>query len=533
MTGLTTLLRSFLAVALFATIAVATIAYAPRANADVFEKLVMPGRVIEGHADVESDCAACHDADSDEALTSLCTSCHEDIGRDRETDTGFHGLFPPASSNDCVSCHTDHEGRDADIVKLASGLFDHDYTDLPLDGTHAQLACGSCHASDEMYRDAPKDCGSCHADVDVHDGALGSSSCGSCHATTDWRGTSFDHSTTGYKLTGAHPDVACIDCHRDNQYKDTSRACVSCHAIDDVHEETNGSACYDCHSTSTWRSIGFDHESETGFALSGGHGGLTCNDCHRREDYKDDFSAGCIACHAPDDYHQGRNGTECGDCHAPSTWSDNLFSHDDTGFALLGAHADVGCAGCHKQSVATALESGCGSCHSFDDAHGGQLGQNCGSCHTQSSWTDGVAFDHDLSNFPLTGLHATAPCGACHQDARFGDTGTACIDCHRGDDTHEGTLGEACGDCHTSNGWATTVFDHDLHTDFPLDGGHADLVCTACHRESDKNASDVPSSCGGCHATDDVHDGQFGTQCGDCHTNTSFDDIEKLKGVRR
>jgi len=52
------------------------------------EKLVMPGRVTEGHADVENDCGACHDAETDEARPLLCTACHEGIGADRAVSLG-------------------------------------------------------------------------------------------------------------------------------------------------------------------------------------------------------------------------------------------------------------------------------------------------------------------------------------------------------------------------------------------------------------------------------------------------------------
>jgi len=128
----------------------------------------MPGRVIEGHADVESDCGACHDADSDAARASLCTSCHEDIGRDREQGEGFHGRFAPARNSECVACHTDHEGRDADIVKLHAGVFDHALTDFPLSGKHTLAACTDCHRADDAYHEAPLVCGACHGDDDVH-----------------------------------------------------------------------------------------------------------------------------------------------------------------------------------------------------------------------------------------------------------------------------------------------------------------------------------------------------------------------------
>lgn len=512
--------------AVWAAFVVLLVASAPALSGGL-ERLVMPGRVIAGHADVEAECNECHDADSDQAVALLCTACHEDIGNDRLGKTGFHGRFPASRKNECIVCHTDHEGRKADIVQIDSGIFDHSFTDFVLKGAHIEANCSDCHNPKEAYRDAPSGCGSCHADIDVHEGALGSE-CSSCHSQSDWKETTFDHSTTDYPLTGAHVDVVCADCHRDNQFDNTSRSCANCHAIDDVHEGNNGNACYECHSTSRWRRIGFDHFAETGFALTDGHGGLICSDCHQREDFKDNFDRGCVDCHASDDFHQDRNGTDCGDCHQADEWAQNTFDHDETGFALVEAHADLNCTACHKEDVTVSLPTNCGDCHAMDDAHAGQLGNDCKTCHAQHDWHSSILFDHDLSSFPLTGLHATAACGACHQDLQFANAETECLACHIDDDVHEGVLGINCGGCHTSNGWLTTVFDHDTNTSFPLDGGHVDLSCAACHSDSGGGAGDVPSTCGGCHTSDDVHDGQFGMQCAECHTTSTFSAVEKL-----
>ena len=495
--------------------------------AQILEKLVMPGRVVEAHADIESDCGACHAAETDEAVSSLCVACHEDVGADVAAHTGFHGRFAPARNSECIACHTDHEGRDADIVGLHAGVFDHAYTDFPLGGSHAAAACGDCHASGDAHHEAPTSCGSCHADDDVHDGKLGED-CGSCHSERDWIDYEFDHASTGYPLTGAHASTACADCHQNNSFTDTPRSCNSCHAIDDVHAGSKGTLCQDCHTTATWQSIGFDHFQETGFALLDGHSGLACTDCHSREDYKDPFPNGCVDCHRPDDDHQGRNGDDCASCHVPTYWADSRFDHGDTGFHLVEAHADLNCSACHKASTAAEVANTCSDCHAMDDSHGGQMQAECSTCHTQTAWHSSVNFDHDLSSFPLTGLHAVVSCGACHESNRFLDAEPNCVSCHEDDDAHEGTLGPDCASCHTSNGWTVTVFDHDLHTRFPLEGRHDGLACTDCHKTSAASASDVPSTCGGCHAKDDVHDGQFGGDCGQCHNVNSFGEVESL-----
>jgi hypothetical protein len=504
------------------------LAFCPQlAMAANFEKLVMPGRVIAGHAEFESNCGACHDADSEQARPLLCIACHEGIGADRRDGTGFHGKSPAAQGNDCTICHTEHEGRDADIVELDAGLFDHGLTDFSLAGAHLSSTCGNCHVPDAPMRDAPEDCGACHSKDDPHEGRLGSD-CSDCHSQSSWLDAVFDHELTGYTLAGGHSDVACGDCHQRNRFDQTSRACVDCHAVDDVHEGGRGDACGNCHTPDGWRGAGFDHARTTGFALADGHGGLECGDCHRREDQRDDFSAGCVACHAADDVHQGRLGANCGSCHDAATWSRSSFDHGSTGFALVAAHAELNGTSCHKSGADQTLSNSCHSCHALVEVHGGQLAGECSACHSQASWTNAVRFDHDLSDFPLLGLHAAVACGACHSDATFRDTPRDCGSCHLDDDPHEGTLGMECANCHSSNGWQATAFDHDTDTDFPLNGAHAPLACDACHANPASVGAGAPSACGACHRPDDVHDGQFGADCGSCHTTSSFSVITEL-----
>ena len=490
------------------------------------EKLVMPGRVIQGHAEIEGDCAACHDVQSDLPQAALCIDCHEDVGDDRVQRTGFHGLFDAAQQRECVVCHTDHEGRGADIVPVNGGIFDHNFSDFPLLAAHLSVSCTDCHAPGEKHRTADNTCAGCHASDDVHDGTLGAD-CASCHNESSWAATGFDHNTVGYRLTGEHASVACIDCHRGNAYEGTPTQCVSCHAVDDVHGGGNGTACHDCHTTSTWKSIGFDHLQETGFALTEGHGGLNCQDCHTREDFKDGLTSDCVSCHLGEDDHAGRNGRECETCHVASSWHDSLFDHAKTDFALHDSHASLHCSACHKQSTTEELPLSCKGCHSLDDSHGGQMVDDCAACHGQVEWHANIVFDHDLSSFPLTGMHAAAACGSCHASNQFKDAAEDCMGCHADDDVHAGSLGNDCAACHTSNEWAVAVFDHH-QTGFPLEGAHSSVACNDCHRDSGADVANVPSTCGGCHQTDDVHVGQFGLRCGTCHNSTDFSDVDRL-----
>ena len=44
-----------------------------------------------------------------------------------------------------------------------------------------------------------------------------------CHNTTQWTGATFDHTATGFALTGAHTSVQCAQCHVNNNLQPDQR----------------------------------------------------------------------------------------------------------------------------------------------------------------------------------------------------------------------------------------------------------------------------------------------------------------------
>src|ERR1700761_3809669 len=119
------------------------------------ETLLMPGKVTRAHVKQEEECANCHDRSNVRTQTSLCLDCHKEIARDIAAHRGYHGRMSNADSGECKACHTEHRGRDADIVQLSRAQFDHHLTDFPLEGAHAGLDCGGCHKGGEAGRKAP------------------------------------------------------------------------------------------------------------------------------------------------------------------------------------------------------------------------------------------------------------------------------------------------------------------------------------------------------------------------------------------
>jgi len=421
-----------------------------------FDRLVMPGPLIQGHADHEKECNKCHEPFSKGSQTQLCMNCHKDIAADRQQKRGLHGRRPDAVKAECKHCHTEHKGRDADIVAFDRETFDHGFTDFILKGAHRTTRCDGCHKPAVAYRKAPPFCIDCHKTNEPHKGQLGEK-CDACHSEESWRTVKpFDHSQTKFELTGAHAKVACNACHAGERYKGVSTICGDCHQLQDVHGGRYGMKCDNCHRPEKWDVIHFDHDRQTKFALRGGHRKVECGACHKGDLYRDKLSTACSSCHAKDDPHKG------------------------------------------------------------------QLGSQCETCHNETGWRQKVDFDHDLTHFPLIGLHGLVPCEECHRTPSFKDTSTKCVSCHE-DSYHKGRLGADCGQCHNPNGWKLWRFDHDRQTNYPLTGAHRRLTCHFCHQESSigKKIS-LSTSCYACHAADDAHQGNFGTTCDKCHTTETF-----------
>jgi hypothetical protein len=492
------------------------------AAAATLEGLLMPGPLSQAHAKLEADCGNCHNRTDRTQQRALCLDCHKDVAADIGERRGFHGLRTEVASAQCKACHSDHLGRNARIVAAPTQEFDHARTDFRLDGAHRGAACSSCHVAGKRFREAPSRCVDCHEKQEPHQRKLGTD-CASCHDTTRWSAMHFDHDKTRFALQSRHAEIPCAACHAGNRWKNTPAGCASCHAPDDVHRGERGNACADCHTQKSWSDTRFDHEKETGFALNGAHKTAVCQSCHRSGRFQDKLPKDCAGCHAAIDMHAGRMGTKCEACHDVSHWKPADFEHErDSKFALLGAHAKLGCHSCHVSDV-TKQKPGreCIACHRAQDVHAGTLGAACETCHASESWRAGIRFDHDLTDFPLLGQHATVPCASCHVSHQFGKLQQECGSCHRADDVHKGSLGKDCARCHSPNAWNVWQFDHQKESGFALSGAHARLQCNGCHRRPPGEVR-LGRDCASCHSTDDVHLGQFGRRCDSCHSTISF-----------
>jgi hypothetical protein len=252
--------------------------------------------------------------------------------------------------------------------------------------------------------------------------------CSSCHTTTAWRATGqsgeeakFDHSTTGFPLTGQHMHASCVSCH--DAKRAIKRTCISCH--EDFHRGRLSSACDTCHSPAGWRvTRPLEIHRMTRFPLTGIHVLVDCTECHRRasEHRWTGAPIDCFACHEKDyrrtDLHPVHVGSattaafprDCSMCHRAIGW---VPAFVPPGFSGVSG------------STASPLKV--------------------------------APPGHDL-RFPISfGIHRTATCDDCHV-TQASPRAVRCIGCHAHDPVR-------------------IAQQHKTATATPTDGAS----CTACH----------------------------------------------------
>lgn len=518
-------------------------------------QLLSPGDLAEPHAEWEglSNCTRCHVL-GEQVQPARCLDCHEALAARIEAQAGYH----KDKVDDCIDCHSDHRGRDYEMIRWDRDAFDHDETGYRLDGKHAEATCRQCHRSETTYLGLPTDCAGCHQDE--HRGQLGSD-CSACHTTAGWEQVAFDHDRARFRLVGKHSEVDCGKCHAREEitafdppaeedapwiadgnetpgfvrYREIPfAACADCHA--DEHDgqfvrDSSPDACSTCHSEEGWTPARFDHDSAR-FALNGAHVKVECLGCHPREPVAGresgrqrfrpiDF-ARCDDCHT--DRHAGQfPQRDCAACHTDVAWKPSRVNHDETRYPLRGRHDALPCEKCHTQQELAPGVTGaryrplpiddCAPCHA--DPHAGQFAdRTCASCHIVDGWkTTRDSFDHDRARFPLRGRHVAVACEKCHavdgpdQPPRWRPVAfDRCDDCHS--DYHEAQFVERdCADCHLDADWKpATPFDHDSAR-YRLDGAHLKVGCHDCHGtyetasgETRRRYRPLAMECAACHS---------------------------------
>ena len=491
-------------------------------------------------------CKDCHKIGSGpEAPQMACVTCHEDVHK---------GRF---GKETCEGCHQEQGWKGIIYAHNTKTKFE-------LTGKHTTTKCTTCHRFGialRFERFETTDCAKCHEHQAAHCGQFGMDNCERCHVRGGDRTSKFDHNLTRFPLERAHAKVDCDRCHRPERlgrsrqcrkaikYTGLQPQCFACHV--DIHKGELGEDCAKCHTGGeNFKTLVFDHNKDSQFALTGFHQLVQCDGCHVGRKYKLGDIA-CYACHAKDDVHNAKLGNNCEKCHEPSGGARKFDHNLHTTFTQEGVHARIECSRCHviktdrspgSSGVELDLEfraagRGCEACH--PDPHQVREDLECEACHGFEKWTSPERNGyHESAGFQLAGAHTVVACSLCHSGSgSMLGKGERCGDCHRQDDVHAGSLGADCGRCHEQVGWLPTTFTH-VDTGYVLEGLHRTLDCRRCHQAGNFF---IGQECYQCHMEDyrrSIQEGGFhgitppedgrrvvsAISCGDCHNQFTFDE---------
>lgn len=499
---------------------------------------------VHAELDVEARCNDCH-VERRRLDDDLCLKCHEPIQERIGRRSGYHAKV----EGTCASCHADHVGRDASLIRWPSpeapfkraGLVAGDQAKFPhgeatgfaLEGAHAPLSCEQCHKASLIVDQAVvdfvkghttflglgKDCASCHQDA--HAPSMGKD-CARCHDAAAWTpAPRFAHQETRFPLAGKHAQVKCDACHLQPPGPLPPAAAPPRPGFVALAAKA---------APRPFRGAGFGKapaRTSSGDALPE-----------------------CLACHA-NPHRTGEGFERCEACHTPHDWKNqgqvaqaSTFDHAKTGFVLDGAHGKVTCTKCHGPKLDTAARRSCAECHE-DTKHKGGFDREmaiarkgCDLCHSTAAWKPDT-YAEEKHPLPLIERHAVE-CEKCHaKEAKFprlparppaelGPLDESCKACHV--DVHKGKLSQDCASCHGFKTFHLAQLSVEGHAElgFPIREAHLKVTCEGCHggRAAEGGlrrlalADARTQGCVACHV--DAHRGQLTTQCATCHTEAHF-----------
>ena len=204
--------------------------------------MISPGKLIDAHVELTTDCFACHTPFIGSS-PDKCIACHKvaEIGIkttkglviDKEKkNVAFHQKL---TEDDCVACHSDHKGVQA---FRPIGQFSHQLLE-----PEVEKQCDSCHVN-------PGD--TLHLKI--------KGTCSSCHTQERWSPASFDHDKY-FRFDRDHT-TACATCHIDNDY--SNYTCYGCHehSRSKIREEHVEEGIYDYENCTECHRSGDEDEAE-------------------------------------------------------------------------------------------------------------------------------------------------------------------------------------------------------------------------------------------------------------------------------
>ncbi len=393
----------------------------------------------------------------------------------------------------------------------------------------------------------------------------------------------FDHSKTGFALTGAHMTVECVTCHINGRLQGTPRMCVACHngtlasgkpanhlpsmmpcetchrnAVSFANAPMNHagitSNCAACHTGQSFYGIAPVSKSATHIST----GNTDCVSCHRSFvsfggaafTHSASSSGQCYSCHGTGtngamkevSNHVPTGSMSCDACHkSTATGGFAVFAMGTAGHSALGVSATSNCTTCHsgtylgvigKPATHTATTDNCGTCHtsfvSFSGAsftHPANASGQCYSCH--GTGANGAM--KEVSNHVPTG---SVSCDACHTSTVTGGFAT-----HTMGTAGHTALGVSmtsnCTSCHMGSYLGVTVKPSTHMTTTPANENCSDLGChktfTSFAGASYSHPSSASGQCYTCHGTGSggamkevsSHVPTGSASCDACHTSTA------------
>jgi hypothetical protein len=425
--------------------------------------------MIEG-AHTSASCVACHNGNYN-STPKTCAGCHQTDYNQTNNPPHITSSF----STECLDCHNQ--------TAWIPWTVDHDSKYFPIrTGKHTGIQCTECHTNPANY--GSFSCIDCHEHIQSksdpeHTGVQGyqfsSPACYACHPTGEKNG-SFNHSNSGFPLTGAHLTTPCLQCHV-TSFSGTPKECMACHlpnynaSVNPSHSTLNfPKTCADCHTTNPgWKPATFAIHSNY-YPLTGAHTSVSCANCHNGN-YTNTPNT-CVGCHQAN-YTATTNPNHvainipntCANCHTTVPgWKPATFPIHNNYYVIQGAHTSVSCAQCHNGNY-NSTPNTCYGCHQTNYNQAANPNHvtagfptTCADCHNQNAWVPST-FNHDGNWFPIySGKHKGewSSCTDCHPNAGNFQVFTCTTACHPQSQTnndHQGVPGysynsQACYNCH-------------------------------------------------------------------------------------
>ena len=332
--------------------------------------------------------------------------------------------------------------------------------------------------------------------------------CEQCHSTSTWLSATFNHTTTGFPLTGMHtvPPRQCTDCHVNNNYN------LDEHGLRDLppdglpgHDESESR---DVELPADLRAVP-QHGNLAECDLQPQQHGLPADRlAHRaatavhrlpRQQQLHHHQHG-LRDLPPEGLQQGTTNPNhvtanfpqtCEQCHDTQPWPNaHVQSHHHRLPADRLAHRAA--AALHRlprqQQLQPDHSTACVTCH-LKDYQGttnpnhvtANFPQTCDQCHSTSTWLN-ATFNHNSTGFPLTGIAhgAAAACTDCHVNNNYNDhdddlrlvppDGLQQCD-HARWPTRRRASRRRANSCHDTVHW-TMARSITRRTGFPLTGAH-------------------------------------------------------------